>query len=855
MDLHCGAFSAPARMRTAESSLSDLVYVARPNELAALQAHFAAAVAGRCQHVVLEGPLGSGKRVLVSEMLRLLPKDQDVLTVRVGLTEDMDGDAALKAIYAGLCGALYRDAVLRGKVELALLGQLPLYGKRQQNWFQVFIDGVKKNVPEPGAEKMQLAVPSDNPLAAFVEIVAAIARKIPTVLELQNVHVVQSLALFTPIDALCEIRKEGKLLLILGTESVDDAARAWMPAPWLELLERRKDQLTRFVMEPWTTEDVTAYANSRSISLAAPGRVAELVQGRPGFIGELIDHLQITNRLGDSLEGDLLSLIPTGLDADELSAPPATPPKEGRKYAGADDADRIFHLAALLGVQFPSGLVADMAGFDRDSVDDIMDAAGELVKEDQFHKGFDTWLYQFQKPLFREAVLLAHQTDADKEIARRVGLFMERVLAPRGYLFVVKTARLYAEYGVGQRANQLRSLALGQENPSVWGMVHDLVKHFGEVNWSDPLRRTVYLNLVERMVSGGAVEGAETLLNEALEWANGKEDRTLQAWLLFAGSRLDFRRGDMYRSRDRAKDAARLYAVAEDKMKLAEIENHLASIELQEGNANASLDHIRKALEHANEPPIQATAEFIRGMIARRNNRSDEAAEHFKKANETAGQLNMGPLALEAGFHYGEALLLSKQTSNAADVLARVAQLANQMQNPVRERSAAALLAQAQGQLRNFEAALQFANRTLQLTQTLKFDKFLPVDIYNVGYYNLALGRNTEAASLFGKARERSGGMDVRFLKDLTFNSGVAFAKIGERANAENAFGEALGHAKASKDIKRFVEASESLAGLVAGRDKPAATRILNEALAAADQGGLKEERKGLRRKLEELGN
>lgn len=97
--------------------------------------------------------------------------------------------------------------------------------------------------------------------------------------------------------------------------------------------------------------------------------------------------------------------------------------------------------------------------------------------------------------------------------------------------------------------------------------------------------------------------------------------------------------------------------------------------------------------------------------------------------------------------------------------------------------------------------------------------------------------------------------MDARFLKDLTFNSGVAFAKIGERASAENAFGEALGHAKASKDLKRFVEASESLAGLVAGRDKSAAARLLNEALAAADQGGLKEERKGLRRKLEELGS
>ena len=834
--------------------MADPLYVARPSEVSALQKHYAAAKAGQSQYLVLEGALGSGKRVLVSEMLRLLPKDEDVLVIRVALTEDMDGDAAMKALYAGLCGALYRDAILRGKVELILAGQLPQFGKRQQSWFQVFIDGVKKNVPEPGAEKMQLAVPADNPLAAFPEIVAAIAKKMTTVLELQNVHVVHSLALFAPLDGLCELRKDGKLLLILGSEPVDEAARAWMPAPWLDLLERRKETFIRSAMEAWTGDDVAAYAASRQLAISDPSRVADLVQGRPGFIGELVDHLEGLGTLNEIPAGDLLSLVPTSLNEAELDAPPATPPKEGeRRYATPADADRIFHLAALLGVQFPSGLVADMAGFDRDSVDDIMDAAGGLVREDQFHQGFGTWLYQFNKPLFREAVLLAHQSDADKEIARRVALFMERVLVPRGYLFIVKTARLYAEYGVAQRANILRSMALGQEAPAVWAMVHDSLKHFAAVPWPDPLRRTVYLNIIERMVGAGQVEQTEALINEALAWATTKEDRTLQAWLLFAGSRLDFRRGDMYRSRDRAKDAAKLYAAGEEKLKLAEIENHLASIELQEGNANASLDHIRQALEFANEPPIQANAEYIRGLIARRANRQVEAAEHFKKANELAGQLNMAPLALEAGFHYGESLLHTKQASNAADVLARVAQLANQLQNPVRERSAAALLAQAQGQLRNFEAALQFANRTLQLTQTLKFDKFLPVDIYNVAYYNLALGRNTEAASLFGKARERSSGMDARFLKDLSFNAGVAYSKIGERNHAEGAFGESMNHARATKDVKRFVEASENLAGLVSSRDKGAATKLLQEALAAADQAGLKEERKGLRRKMDEL--
>ncbi len=835
--------------------MAESVYVARPSDLSTLQGHYAAARGGTSRTVVLEGALGSGKRVLVSEMLRLLPKDDDVLVVRVPLTEDMDGDAAMKALYAGLCGALYRDAALRGKIELVLAGQLPQYGKRQQSWFQVFVDGVKKNVPEPGAEKMQLAVPADDPLAAFAEIIAAISKKMPTVLEVQNVSVVHSLALTAMLDGLLELRGgEGHLLLVLGTDPVDEVGRAWMPAPWLELLDRRKELLVHQVMEPWTGDDVAAYAASRGVTVANPARLAELAAGRPGFIGELIDHLQATGKLDDALEGNLLSLIPTALDEDELDEPPAQRKEGDRKYATAADADRVFHLAALLGVQFPSGLVADMAGLDRDSVDDIMDAAGGLVKEDQFHQGFGTWLYQFHKPLFREAVVLAHQSDEDKEIARRVGLFMERVLVPRGYLFMVKTARLYAEYGVGNRANMLRSMALGQESPQTWAMIYDTVKHFSQVAWSDPLRRTVYLNIVERMVSAGQVEQTETLITEALQWATTKEDRNLQAWLLFAGSRLDFRRGDMYRARDRAKDAAKLYAANDDKLKLAEIENHLGGIELQEGNPNAAMDHIRRALEFANEPPIQATAEYLRGLIARRAGRHQEASDHFKKANELAGQLNMAPLALEAGFHFGESLLLAQQAGKAADVLARVAQIANQLQNPVRERSAAALLAQAQAQLRNYEAALQMANRTLQLTQSLKFDKFLPIDIYNVAFYNLQLNRNTEAASLFGKARDRASGMDARFLKDLSFNAGLAFARIGERQSAETAFTEAINHARATKDPKRQVVAAENLAGVVAGRDKAAAVRILNDALGWADQAGLKEERKGIRKKLDELG-
>ena len=123
-----------------------------------------------------------------------------------------------------------------------------------------------------------------------------------------------------------------------------------------------------------------------------------------------------------------------------------------------------------------------------------------------------------------------------------------------------------------------------------------------------------------------------------------------------------------------------------------------------------------------------------------------------------------------------------------------MAQIAQALQNKVRERGAVALLAQAHGMLHNYEAALQMASRTLQLSQELKFDRFVPLDIYNVAYFNLQMGRATEALSLFSKARERANHEDVAFLRELHFHMGVASLRIGEKGNAASSFREALSH-------------------------------------------------------------
>jgi tetratricopeptide (TPR) repeat protein len=432
---------------------------------------------------------------------------------------------------------------------------------------------------------------------------------------------------------------------------------------------------------------------------------------------------------------------------------------------------------------------------------------------------------------------------------------MERFLVPRGYGFLVKTMRLYAENDARDRAAMLRSVALGADQSIVWAMAQDLVGYFDEVKWPDVLRRTIYMNLLDRMVQSGDVAQTEGLYNDAMAWASTKEDRTMTAWLLFAGSRLDYRRQDLYRARDRANDALKLYQGLDDKLKVAEVHNHLAMVELSDGNAAAAIEHVKEAETAADLPAIRAHAAYVRGLVAKRDQKLQEAADHFQKANEIAGNAGQGPLALESGLHFGETLLMSNQHTKAADVLGRVIQIAKALQNPVRERAATALLGQCQAALRNFEAALQNATRTLELTRQLKFDRFEPIDLYNCGFFHIMLGRTTEGVALLKQAKEKAGGADATFKKELLYNLGTGLIGIGEKAQGEQNLMESLPLSQAAKDWRKVMAALETLATLSIERgNKDAAKQQLEQAIAAADAGGLKEERKGLRRKLDELG-
>ncbi len=845
----------------AETQTENL-FVARSSDVAALRERLDATLGGSGRVISLQAPVGGGKRALVGEFLRSLG-DFEGLIWRVGLIEEEEGLRTLLRFYASLYGALGRSPMLKGKAEMVLNAQLPGKPKRTQQWYQAFIEGLKKK-PEQGEQGgMQVTLPRDNPLLGLVEIVRGLASKMPIILEVQNVHASQSVGVHAMIEALGDVAKTSQLLLILASEDLSEQNRAWMPAPFLSYLKRH-EELDSLELAPWGEVEVGQYLDSKGWTGDAAG-LATLSEGRPGYIAELADLLNEGGRLSEAGALSLAALFPRDVDEDELESDGKT--AEGRRRATAADLDEVAFRAALLGRAFPASLVADIGGLDRDSVDDLLDAAGDLFEEMQFSKALNTYLYQFKRASYREGALVhGFSTLEDaKQIAVQSGSFIERFLMPRSYEFVVKVARLYARGEQPNRAAMVKGMAIAADRPEMWSFARDLVKAFEGIEWPDELRRAIFMNLMDRMAAGGDVNQAETLFNEIMTWADDKDDRRLKAWLLFAGSRLDIRRGDLYRGRDRAKDSLTLYKALEDKLKVAEITNHLAVVEFRDGNTEAAKGLVDQALREGQVsvqdgrpavlPQVAANAEFIRGLVARKENKAAEAAEHFRLANEIAGNTGQAALALESGLNYGQTLLVAGDAAKAADALERVFQIAGSLRNGVAQRTAASLLGQAHGALRNFDAALEWSKRTLQATEQLKLEPYMAIDTYNVGLFTLMKERPTEALALFRKAKALANlQQDARFATELLFNLGMTAARVGEGQEAVDNLQALLPLASQSRNAPKFITASVQLARMVAKGNPEAAKKFLEQATAAAEQAKLKDQVKAIKKTAKDLG-
>jgi len=904
------------------------LFVARESDVAALHTLWATAREGQSKALRLQAPFGGGRRALSAEFLRqAAAKEEDTIIWRVNCLDQENGLQWLVRMYGSLVAVLTGDVLRRGKVEMVLNAQLPGQPKRVQSWYQQFIAAMKEAKTDAEKGQVQLRMPQDNPLVGLVEVVAAISRKIPMIIEIQNPYAVNSLNLAMFVEALfVETQSGAKLLQVLFDEAPSEVTRELFPMPLLDLYDRMEGRFDVHAIEPWGATETTAYLDSKGLSGDA-ARLSEIATGRPGFIAELAEILDEQGRLGGDLSDvTLASLVPGGVDEDELEVPDS-PPEEGKaKHASADDSSRVMHLAALLGAAFPSNLVADMGGYDRDSIDDLLDAMGDLFEEVQFSQELNTWIYRFKRGCYREGVLEHNDTDEGHDLARRVGVFMEQYLVPRGYGFIVKTARVYAEHGAPMRARLMRAQALSNDNPDVWSLAFDFINYFDEIPYPDALKRTVYTNLLDRLASGGNTAAAERVHATVSEWVEGQgatlaeridkageeateqareaatvyngrieagegaegqekvdvdaeadkaaqraragvenDHKGLLAWLLFTGSRIDLRRQDLFRARDRARDALTAYAAAGDAGKQAEVHNHMAGIELQDGNAQAALDAVEKALQAGQVqtpegktavlPNVLATAEQIRGLVARRSGKLDDAIKHFRTANEVAGRVGLAGLALDSGLSYGEALLVGGQTEKGRDALRRVLQIAQSLRNAVRERQAAELLAQAEGALKNYEAALPLAARTLQLSQALKFEHTLPIDLYNLGFFHFMTNKPSEAVSYFTQSEQRIAGLGKHpVVKELHYFKGLAHLRTGDLDAAKTSLRNGLRPMQEAKDWPKMCSALDALANIEERQgNKAVAKKLLTDAIGFAKQANLKEQRKQLKKRLDSI--
>jgi hypothetical protein len=458
-----------------EITLTSPIYVAKPSDLAVLTEKWNLAKEGKAQTVLLTGSFGGGKRAIVAEIARRArEEEQDVLVFRPVFSEEEDGQNALVKLFASIYSYLHGNLALRGKVEMALSSRLPNQPQRVQRWIRSFIDGMKKGAPKPGETQFQLHLPTDNPLIGFIEIIHEMAQAFPVILEFQNIHALQSIPMIAMLKAyIHEAQKiEGlKLFTILSSLPIEPN-KAWMSLPLQDTLTEEAEFFSTLELSAWGAEDVNVYFESKEYSFGGEGvaeKIAELIKGRLGFIAELADSLHEDEGLQAKLsELTLETFVDLSPDEEELEenseeGEEGEKGEQGRKHAKAADAERIAFIGALLGLSFPSGIVADMLALERSSVDDIFDATEDVYKEVQHSQPLGTWIYQFQKAMYRESVLARHQSEDDKRITGNTAAFIERFLAPAGYGYAIKAMRLYAEGGLEQHAARMRNVALGAD--------------------------------------------------------------------------------------------------------------------------------------------------------------------------------------------------------------------------------------------------------------------------------------------------------------------------------------------------------------------------------------------------------
>src|SRR5262245_52525515 len=253
---------------------------------------------------------------------------------------------------------------------------------------------------------------------ALADLLAAAAARHPLLLVLDDLHWADKPTLLM-LRHLVRAQQHAPLCII-GTYRESELDRTH---PFAEILAdlRREPAVTRLSLKGLGTADVRQLVEARLGSNAADLApvVADITDGNPFFVGEMLYHIDESRTLGRIRETGAVTVA-------ELGLPEGIREVIGRRLSRASErCNRALVLASVIGREFDVALLSALGDLPEDELLDALDeaAAAQLTSEVPDSRG----RMSFRHALIREALYAELSSARRVRLHRRVAEAIERL--------------------------------------------------------------------------------------------------------------------------------------------------------------------------------------------------------------------------------------------------------------------------------------------------------------------------------------------------------------------------------------------------------------------------------------------
>jgi DNA-binding SARP family transcriptional activator len=370
-------------------------FAGREKELAALRSAWVDAVAGRRRGVLVSGEPGIGKTRLAAEIARYARERGGVVLYGRsddGLTAAAQPFAQALGAYAAAC-PVDELRVQLGARAGDLVGLLPELDAR--------LPDIAESAPaEPEAERLRT-------LEAAAALLEAAGEAAPVLLVLDDLHWADDFSLLLLRHVL---RGDASMrLLAVATYRDTEPSRSALLGEVVTGLARRPD-VVRLELGPLTEPDVAAILahSGRQASLA--GRVHDVTEGNPFFVGEVVAALGGNGDPGTALTPRVRDVV------------------RWRLARLPDGTGHVLDAAAVAGAEFDADVLADVVEVDLESALDALEAAerARLIRSTGVLDRFS-----FAHALVRQTIVDELPAGRRVRLHARIAQALERAVATR----------------------------------------------------------------------------------------------------------------------------------------------------------------------------------------------------------------------------------------------------------------------------------------------------------------------------------------------------------------------------------------------------------------------------------------